>query len=39
MLNAIKGVLVLQGGLDALDMKHRFQVVFYIYMSFLATVS
>ena len=38
VLNAIKGVLVLQGGLDALDMKHRFQVVFYIYMSFLATV-
>lgn len=38
VLNAIKGVLVAQGGLDALDMKHRFQVVFYVYMSFLATV-
>ena len=38
VLNAIKGVLVVQGGLDALDMKHRFQVVFYIYMSSLATV-
>ncbi len=38
VLNAIKGVLVVQGGLDALDMKHSFQVVFYVYMSFLATV-
>lgn len=38
VMNAIKGVLVVQGGLEALDMKHRFQVVFYIYMSFLATM-
>lgn len=38
VLNAIKGVLVARGGLEALGMEHRFQVVFYIYMSFLATV-
>lgn len=38
VLNAIKCVLVAEGGLEALDMGHRFQVVFYVYMSFLATV-
>ena len=38
VLNAIKGVRVVQGGLQALDMTHRFQLVFYVYMSFLATV-
>lgn len=38
VLNAIKGVRVAVGGLEALGMEHRFQVVFYIYMSFLATV-
>ena len=38
LLNAAKFVLVARDGLDALDMEHRFQVVFYIYMSFLATV-
>lgn len=38
VLNAIKAVLVVQGGLQALGMEHRFQIVFYLYMSFLATV-
>ena len=38
VLNAVKCVLVAQGGLAALGMDNRFQVVFYIYMSFLATV-
>ncbi|WP_313075005.1 GGDEF domain-containing protein [Melaminivora sp.] len=38
VLNALKGVRLLQDGLDALDARHRFQSVFYIYMSFLATV-
>lgn len=38
VLNAIKGVLVVQNGLAALSMGSRFQVVFYIYMSFMATV-
>ena len=38
VLNAIKCLRVAQGGLAALDMGHPFQVVFYIYMSFLATV-
>jgi diguanylate cyclase (GGDEF)-like protein len=37
-LNAMKFVLILQGGLQALDMNSRFQMVFYIYMSFLGTV-
>ncbi|HCE28881.1 MAG TPA: GGDEF domain-containing protein [Comamonadaceae bacterium] len=37
-LNAAKLVNVLSGGLAALDMGNRFQMVFYIYMSFLATV-
>lgn len=38
ILNAMKFVLILQGGLQALDMNSRFQMVFYIYMSFLGTV-
>ena len=38
VLNAIKFVRLLQDGLPALDMTLRFQSVFYIYMSFLATV-
>ncbi len=38
VLNAAKFVIVLSGGLQALDMGSRFQMVFYIYMSFLATV-
>ena len=37
-LNAAKFVNILSGGLEALDMGNRFQMVFYIYMSFLATV-
>ena len=37
-LNAVKFALILQGGLPALDMGSRFQTVFYLYMSFLATV-
>lgn len=38
VLNFIKCVLVARGGLQALDMSSRFQIGFYIYMSFLATV-
>ena len=38
MLNALKFVKILDGGLDALQMDRNFQLVFYIYMSFLATV-
>ncbi|KQO23755.1 diguanylate cyclase [Acidovorax sp. Leaf76] len=37
-LNAMKFVFILQNGLEALDMDSRFQTVFYLYMSFLATV-
>ena len=37
-LNAAKFVVILSGGLQALDMNSRFQMVFYIYMSFLGTV-
>ncbi len=37
-LNAIKLVKILDGGLDALHMGSHFQMVFYIYMSSLATV-
>lgn len=37
-LNAMKFVMVLKDGLEALDMNSRFQTVFYLYMSFLATV-
>jgi diguanylate cyclase (GGDEF)-like protein len=38
VLNAMKFVVILQNGLEALDMDSRFQTVFYLYMSFLATV-
>ena len=38
VLNAIKFVKLLGGGLEALEMDTQFQLVFYIYMSFLATV-
>src|SRR5690606_532207 len=38
VLNAAKLVMILSGGLDALDMNSSFQRVFYIYMSFLGTV-
>jgi len=38
VLNAAKFANILSGGLQALDMGSRFQIVFYIYMSFLATV-
>lgn len=37
-LNAAKFVLIVTGGLKALDMGNHFQMVFYIYMSFLGTV-
>ncbi|MFJ3050182.1 GGDEF domain-containing protein [Pseudomonas nitroreducens] len=37
-LNAIKFVMILQGGMGALDMNSSFQRTFYIYMSFLGTV-
>ena len=38
VLNALKFMKLLDGGLDALQMDGNFQLVFYIYMSFLATV-
>ena len=38
VLNAIKFVKIVDGGLDALQMDRQFQRVFYLYMSFLATV-
>lgn len=38
VLNAVKFVKLLSGGLAALQMDADFQLVFYIYMSFLATV-
>ena len=38
VLNAIKFYKLVTGGLDALQMDHSFQLVFYLYMSFLATV-
>lgn len=38
ILNAAKFVLIVDGGMAALDMSSSFQKVFYIYMSFLATV-
>lgn len=38
VLNVIKFFKLLTGGLDALQMDHSFQLAFYIYMSFLATV-
>ncbi|WP_236200134.1 GGDEF domain-containing protein [Pseudomonas pseudonitroreducens] len=37
-LNAAKLLMIVQGGLAALDMNSGFQKVFYIYMSFLGTV-
>lgn len=37
-LNAAKFVLILDGGLPALDMQSSFQTAFYLYMSFLGTV-
>lgn len=37
-LNAAKFVLIVTGGMVALDMNSGFQKLFYIYMSFLATV-
>ena len=38
ILNALKFMHLLDGGLEALEMDGHFQQVFYIYMSFLATV-
>ena len=38
ILNAAKFAMILNGGVAALDMSSGFQKVFYIYMSFLATV-
>ena len=38
VLNAIKFYKLVMGGLDALQMDHSFQLVFYLYMTFLATV-
>lgn len=38
VLNALKFMKLLDGGLDALQMDRNFQMVFYIYMSSLATV-
>lgn len=38
VLNAIKLVKLLAGGLPALDMDGRFQMVFYVYMCSLATI-
>jgi len=38
ILNALKFMKLLDGGLDALQMDADFQVMFYIYMSSLATV-
>lgn len=38
VLNALKFMKLLDGGLDALQMDRSFQMVFYIYMSSLATV-
>ena len=38
ILNATKFAMILKGGLAALDMNSGFQKVFYLYMSFLATV-
>lgn len=38
VLNAAKFLMILDGGLEALDMNTSFQRIFYIYMSFLGTV-
>ncbi|MPS77710.1 MAG: GGDEF domain-containing protein [Achromobacter sp.] len=38
VLNALKFLKIVDGGLDALHMDSRFQMIFYIYMSTLATI-
>lgn len=38
VLNVLKFMKVVEGGLDALHMDSRFQMIFYIYMSTLATM-
>jgi len=38
VLNALKFIKIVDGGLDALQMDNSFQTVFYIYMSSLATI-
>nr|WP_288359148.1 GGDEF domain-containing protein [uncultured Pseudomonas sp.] len=38
VLNAAKFVMIVSGGMAALDMSSGFQRIFYLYMSFLATV-
>jgi len=38
VLNALKFIKIVDGGLDALHMDSRFQMIFYIYMSTLATM-
>ena len=38
VLNALKFLRIMDGGLDALHMDSHFQMVFYIYMSTLATI-
>ncbi|MBM7060283.1 GGDEF domain-containing protein [Pseudomonas sp. UL073] len=38
VLNAAKMVMILSGGMEALDLNSSFQRTFYIYMSFLGTV-
>lgn len=38
VLNALKFLKIMDSGLEALHMESRFQMVFYIYMSTLATV-
>lgn len=38
ILNALKFLKIVDGGLDALHMDSRFQMIFYIYMSTLATI-
>ena len=38
ILNAMKFGMILKGGLAALDINSGFQKIFYLYMSFLATV-
>lgn len=38
VLNALKFLKIVDGGLDALHMDSRFQTIFYIYMSSLATI-
>ena len=38
VLNALKFIKLLDSGVEALQMDRNFQLVFYVYMSFLATV-